>query len=208
MTEVVKGTGVGTIFAALAKAQASIQNPIKNASNPHFKSRYSTLDEGLNVARDALSAVGIAIFQRTYVIDNLLMLETVLGHESGESLSSHYPVIAIPYKPQDGMSCLTYARRAALFAAVGIAGEDDDGNTAQKATTIEHKPKVDTKASTDLLTKMKADLVQCKTTEDLGIWTAVNRENKAKLSISDQAIIVREYKNVAETLNSQESVNG
>lgn len=110
---------VGTIFKALAAAQKEIQNPAKNAKNTHFKSTYTTLDEGLNVTREALSAVEIAVFQRTYMTDSLLMLETVLGHASGEWLCSHYPVITVPYKPQDGLSALTYARRGALFAAVG-----------------------------------------------------------------------------------------
>ena len=129
---------VGAIFTALAKAQAAIQNPTKNATNPHFKSKYATLDEGLNVVREALSEVGICVFQRTYIVDNMVILETVLGHSSGEWLSSNYPVIAFPYKPQDGLSSLTYARRGALFAAVGIAGEDDDGNTSNKVRSEEH----------------------------------------------------------------------
>ena len=64
---------VGAIFKALAEAQAQIQNPTKNAKNNHFKSAYTTLDEGLNVIREALSAVEIAVFQRTYMTDSLLI---------------------------------------------------------------------------------------------------------------------------------------
>ena len=52
---------VGDIFGALAKAQKTIQNPAKNAKNSHFKNTYTTLDEGLNVVRDALSAVDICV---------------------------------------------------------------------------------------------------------------------------------------------------
>jgi len=186
---------VGAIFGALSEAQKTIQNPAKNAKNSHFKNTYTTLDEGLNVVRDALSAVGLCVFQRTYLTDTLLMLETVIGHTSGEWLASHYPVIAVPYKPQDGLAALTYARRGALFAAVGIAGEDDDGNTANKATTITTS-NASNEESAKLLAAMMEDLRKCKTSDDIAIWTVTNKENKSKLTLSDQALIVREYKTI------------
>lgn len=186
---------VGAIFAALSKAQAEIQNPSKNATNPHFKSKYSTLDEGLNVIREALSAVGICVFQRTYIVDSIVILETVLGHSSGEWLSSNYPVIAMPYKPQDGLSSLTYARRGALFAAVGIAGEDDDGNQANKAGSIAkpQKEAVSEEESAKILSEMIDGLNKCKNAEDLTIWHATNKNVKHKLVLTDQAAIVRQY---------------
>lgn len=190
---------VGDIFGALAKAQKTIQNPAKNAKNSHFKNTYTTLDEGLNVVRDALSAVDICVFQRTYLTDTLLMLETVLGHVSGQWLASHYPVIAVPYKPQDGLAALTYARRGALFAAVGIAGEDDDGNTANKVTTISTGK--DNSESSALLATMTEDLHKCKTSDDLAIWTVSNKPNKVKLTLTDQATIVREYKLIEKHIN-------
>lgn len=196
---------VGAIFTALAKAQAEIQNPSKNATNPHFKSKYSTLDEGLNVVREALSAVGICVFQRTYIVDSIVILETVLGHTSGEWLSSNYPVIAMPYKPQDGLSSLTYARRGALFAAVGIAGEDDDGNAANKAGAIA-KPQqgaVTEEESSKILSQMLDGLKECNTADALTIWSAANKNIKNKLVLSDQATIVREYKLTQERISKE-----
>lgn len=195
---------VGAIFKALAEAQKEIQNPVKNAKNPHFKSAYTTLDEALNVTREALSAVGICIFQRTYLTDTLMMLETVLGHSSGEFLCSHYPVIAVPYKPQDGLSALTYARRGALCAAVGIAGEDDDGNHANKVTTITTpKSDKDTKESSALLEVMTKGIEECQTEDELTVWTLSNKGSKANLTLSDQAIITRVYKTKLDKIKEQ-----
>lgn len=195
---------VGAIFCDLAKAQKTIQNPAKNAKNTHFKNTYTTLDEGLNVVREALSAVNICVFQRTYMTDTLLMLETVLGHSSGEWLASHYPVIAVPYKPQDGLSALTYARRGALFAAVGIAGEDDDGNAANKATTIATtKSIVDDNVSAALLAEMMAGLQSCQNEEELNVWTLSNKSNKSNLTLTDQALITRAYKQTMDRLKEQ-----
>ena len=51
----------------------------------------------------------------------------MLAHASGEWLSSDWPVCAIAEtaSPHRMGAALTYARRYALFAMVGIAGEDD-----------------------------------------------------------------------------------
>ena len=198
---------VGLIYKALAEAQREIQNPVKNARNPHFKSTYTTLDEVLNVCREALSQVGIGIFQRTYMADGILMLETVLGHSSGEQLASHYPVISVPFKPQDGLSALTYARRGALCAAVGIAGEDDDGNAAQKATVINTKkpepPAAEPQNSSKLLDEMTSSLEDCNTEGELAVWTLANKANKRNLTLADQAVITKFYKQVQDRIKDQ-----
>ena len=126
---------INEIAAALAKAQAGIQNPAKESENPHFKSRYADLSSGLNAVRPTLAANGIAIIQATGMEGDLMMLETRLVHVSGQWIGSIYPVCRFPTKQQEAGSALTYARRYALFALVGIAGEDDDGNEASKSDT-------------------------------------------------------------------------
>src|SRR4029079_18679907 len=57
----------------------------------------------------------------------LVRLTTVLAHSSGEWVSSDWPVCQISdiASAQRVGAALTYARRYALFALVGIAGEDD-----------------------------------------------------------------------------------
>jgi tagatose-1,6-bisphosphate aldolase non-catalytic subunit AgaZ/GatZ len=57
----------------------------------------------------------------------LLRLTTVLAHSSGEWISSDWPVCLITdiASAQRVGAALTYARRYALFALIGIAGEDD-----------------------------------------------------------------------------------
>jgi hypothetical protein len=57
----------------------------------------------------------------------LVRLSTVLAHASGEWIASDWPVCAISETatPHRMGAALTYARRYALFALVGIAGEDD-----------------------------------------------------------------------------------
>src|SRR6266536_5880620 len=54
-------------------------------------------------------------------------LTTVLAHASGEWIASDWPVCRLTdtATPHRMGAALTYARRYALFALVGIAGEDD-----------------------------------------------------------------------------------
>src|SRR5689334_4991482 len=135
--------GIGAIAGALAKAQAELINPNKNGTatiagpGGERTFRYASLASGLDVVRKCLGAHEIAVMQTTSIEHGQIILTTLLVHASGEWVSSAWPVIPAdePSAQQKGIA-LTYARRYALFAAVGIAGEDDldapDLNLLQK----------------------------------------------------------------------------
>lgn len=121
------------IATALVKAQRAFAPALKTSTNPHFRSRYADLAACVEAVIDALNANGIALIQRTHDSDNGVAVETLLVHESGESISGgilHVP--AAKHDPQGYGSALTYARRYSLMAACGIAPEDDDANAASK----------------------------------------------------------------------------
>ena len=194
---------VNEIFLALAKAQSLIQNPEKNARNPHFKSKYTTLDVGLTAVREALAAQGIAIFQRTYMVDKLLMVQTILGHSSGQWLSSDYPVIMYPAKPQDAMSALTYSRRASLFAAAGIAGEDDDGNSIANNVIEPPKSEPNTDESAKLRAIMQKELAVCTNLKALAAWSSKHGANKVKLTDADKDLVTEDFNNLQTALKER-----
>jgi hypothetical protein len=129
---------IGTIAAALAKAQAELTNPEKSLvatiRSPFPREgdrtfRYAPLSSGLDIVRKGLGRYEIATIQTTAIDQDagLLRLTTVLAHSSGEWISSEWPVCAIAdiASAQRMGAALTYARRYALFTLVGIAGEDD-----------------------------------------------------------------------------------
>jgi hypothetical protein len=129
---------IGTIAAALAKAQAELTNPEKSLvatiRSPFPREndrtfRYAPLSSGLDIVRKSLGRHEIATFQTTAIdqATGLVRLTTVLAHSSGEWVSSEWPVCPITdtASPQRMGAALTYARRYALFTLVGIAGEDD-----------------------------------------------------------------------------------
>ena len=129
---------IGSIAAALAKAQAQLVNPEKSlvgtirsdgptAAERSF--RYAPLSSGLDIVRKTLSQHEIATVQTTSIDETsgIVRLSTVLAHASGEWIASDWPVCTISETsaPHRMGAALTYARRYALFTLVGIAGEDD-----------------------------------------------------------------------------------
>jgi ERF superfamily protein len=129
---------IGTIAAALAKAQGELTNPEKSltatirsdgpgAAERSF--RYAPLSSGLDIVRKTLSQHEIATVQTTAIDQTagIVNLTTVLAHASGEWIASDWPVCAISETttPHRMGAALTYARRYALFTLVSIAGEDD-----------------------------------------------------------------------------------
>ena len=129
---------IGAIAAALAKAQAELVNPEKTLTailrSPFPREedrtfRYASLASGLDIVRKTLSRQEIATVQSTQIeaTTGHVNLTTLLAHASGEWISSDWPVCSTKETdaPHRMGAALTYARRYALFALVGIAGEDD-----------------------------------------------------------------------------------
>ena len=129
---------IGTIAAALARAQAQLVNPEKSlvgtirsdqTSGAERSFRYAPLSSGLDIVRKTLSQHEIATVQTTSIdaTVGIVRLSTVLAHASGEWIASDWPVCSISETatPHRMGAALTYARRYSLFTLVGIAGEDD-----------------------------------------------------------------------------------
>jgi hypothetical protein len=129
---------IGAIAAALAKAQGELTNPEKSLiatiRSPFPREgdqtfRYASLASGLDIVRKSLGQQEIATIQTTAIDQDSgqIRLTTLLAHASGEWISSDWPVCAVSElaTPHRMGAALSYARRYALFALVGIAGEDD-----------------------------------------------------------------------------------
>jgi hypothetical protein len=146
---------IGTIAAALAKAQAELTNPEKSlvavirtdvtGGTAERSFRYAPLSSGLEIVRKTLSQQEIATVQTTAVDQaaGIITLTTVLAHASGEWIASDWPVCATSETatPHRMGAALTYARRYALFTLVGIAGEDDIDAAATAAMLSEPRVK-------------------------------------------------------------------
>ena len=134
--EPVESPTIGKLIMALAKAQGQIKAAHRDSTNPFFKSTYADLASVWDTCREPLAKNGIAVVQRPNPTDgNTVSLTTVLAHESGEWMKGTLVMRPVKNDPQGVGSCLTYARRYALSAMVGICSdEDDDGNSSSLIT--------------------------------------------------------------------------
>lgn len=127
---------INELAAALAKAQASITGALKDSANPFFKSKYADLASCWDACRKQLTDNGLSVIQTTDIVSDTVVVRTTLAHSSGQWISGILPVKAKDDGPQAQGSGITYARRYALAAMVGLAQIDDDAEAAQGRTGI------------------------------------------------------------------------
>lgn len=126
-----KSTSIKNIAAALIKFHGAVGKIPKDAKNPFFKSKYATLSSILDAISTPLETAGLSYSQ---LPDGNNGLTTILMHsESGEYLQSTYEMHPAKNDPQGIGSAITYARRYALGAILGLnIDDDDDGNAASQ----------------------------------------------------------------------------
>lgn len=139
---------IGKIALSLSKAQGSLKAAVKDATNPHLKSKYANIASVWESCREALTANEIAVIQRPIPVEQAeVRIETVLIHSSGEWISGTIRIPAQQATPQGFGSAITYARRYALMAMVGIAPDDDDDGEAAMNRNGKAQPKQSNSAS-------------------------------------------------------------
>lgn len=133
------------ITAAMASAMAEMPAVKKDAKNPFLKNKYASLDNIIEVARPVLAKHKLFFIQHV----NDLGVETLIIHESGESISSG--ALKIPAETSKGLSIaqtmgvsITYAKRYQLAAMLGISSDDDTdgqiGNNSDLKPMIKATP--------------------------------------------------------------------
>ncbi len=138
---------IGELAKALAAAQGAMNNAKKSSDNPFFKSKYADLAEVWDTCREPLAKNNLAIIQMPGEIDaqGNIKITTMLTHSSSQWIKSTMNIKVAKLDAQGIGSAITYGRRYALAAMVGIAQEDDDGESAvgrnNKQTKSEPKAK-------------------------------------------------------------------
>jgi hypothetical protein len=124
---------IANLAKALSIVQGKLTHAKKDSANPFFKSKYADLESVWDACRSLLADNGLAVtqFPGTYSdLDKSMSLTTILMHESGEWISHEMSVPVTKADAQGAGSALTYMRRYALAAVVGVVQADDDGNAA------------------------------------------------------------------------------
>jgi len=128
-----KSVTIENLAEALIKFQGEVGNIKKDGTNPFFKSKYATLENVVNTVRPHLTKNNLAYSQIPCGENHIV---TILMHSSGEYISATAKMTPKDSSPQAQGSAITYLRRYALSAILGLATEDDDdGNSASTHNT-------------------------------------------------------------------------
>ncbi len=120
--------------SALAKALLQFQGEgvhlQRDAINPHYNSRHISLGSLMGHVMPVMNRCGLVLLQMPTVVDGVPALTTrIVEATSGEFVEATMPLSLAKVDPQSQGSALTYARRYALMAFLGlVADEDTDGN--------------------------------------------------------------------------------
>ena len=123
------------LFKAFANFKKKLKQPLKDANNPFFKSKYVPLENVVQVVDEAMIDTGLSYTQGIADLEEgYLRVDTIVLHESGEYMViKGSKVKPVKNDPQSAGSAITYARRYSLSTAFGIASDpDDDGNGASQ----------------------------------------------------------------------------
>jgi hypothetical protein len=226
---------IGAIASALAKAQgeltnpeksliATIRSPLPREGDRTF--RYASLASGLDIVRKSLSQHEIATVQTTAIdhTSGQIQLTTLLAHASGEWISSDWPVCASSETsaPRRMGAALTYARRYALFALVGIAGEDDldapdpliepspiklpepsppsQGQRKPAGGTLHRAPVLDHDGSGHLRDELLVEISVLADGEGLALWAHRRLAAKNTLTVDDARIVEAAYQTLLDAV--------
>lgn len=129
---------IANLSKALSIVQGQLTHAVKDSKNPFFKSNYADLGSVWDSCRSLLAENGLSVMQFPgEYIDGNMSLTTILAHSSGEFIEQEMSLPVSKPDAQGAGSALTYMRRYALAAVIGIYQADDDGNEAAKQKPVE-----------------------------------------------------------------------
>lgn len=123
-----KSESITNIGLALFKFQGEAKKIIKTANNPFFNSKYADLPSILDEITEPLQKCGLVLSQWP---DGEGLTTMLLHPESGEYFQANGTMKPTKNDPQAMGSAITYQRRYAICAILGLnVDSDDDGNAA------------------------------------------------------------------------------
>jgi len=138
---------IAEFAAAFCKAQGAFEDVLKNAEvkTGSYNFKYATLDAIISSVRPALASNNLSFMQSLIDGANGSGVETLIIHASGQWIKSFHPIKIVKNDNQGLGSALTYGRRYAISALLGIAVDsDDDGNEGDgkkiESVTVKKSP--------------------------------------------------------------------
>ena len=133
---------VTSISPAIAKALVLLSSKLeavaKTKTNPAFKSKYASLDQILESVKPTLAECGLAIMFRQLPQEStdVVCVQTVVLHESGEAVSGEFIAKTMKNDAQGVGGAITYLKRYGLVAMLALETDDDDDGNSASATKV------------------------------------------------------------------------
>jgi hypothetical protein len=120
------------LFKALLAFQKTPPTISKDGANPHFRSKYATLDNIMKETLPLLNKNGLVVTQHPATAEDGLVSVTTYIHHAETGASIHATVSSMTSGDSQKVgSAITYLRRYGLSSILGlVTDEDDDGNAA------------------------------------------------------------------------------
>ncbi len=192
-----KSDNINELATALNKVQAELKPVTKSSSNPYYSSKYADLTAILESCKKLLATNGLSVVQVCSVQEGgRISLDTTLLHNSGQWISGELLVLPKPdsnnfTSAQAVGSAITYARRYSFSAIIGIATEDDDGESAMERPS----PKKEVKKTptvvkeTRLQRLLRSVKAQGYTSEQMKAYLPLKYGVKTSGELTDEQII-------------------
>ena len=199
-SSVSRSESIGKLAAALSKFQAEVDNPTRDSQGHNYK--YANLANILNSVKQPLATNKLSVCQMLGSGVQGVSVTTILMHESGEYIQSEY---SIPQEtssrmsgPQQAGTTITYARRYALAACLGIAQEDPDAPKPTVSDQEGAKPKPVNQSLQQAVAEKQTQFAEqaCKDisamTEmgQIHLWTMENDKKMESLAESSKTLVM------------------
>jgi hypothetical protein len=116
--------------SALSKLQFAVRNPQR--TKKAFNYFYADMDEVLECIKKPCSDHGFSVIQMPFNHEDILGVETLLIHSSGEYIKGKFGSKLAKQDPQSVGSQISYYRRYSILSMFNLSQEDDDGATVSK----------------------------------------------------------------------------
>lgn len=191
----IKSESIKNIAVAMSQFRKQVKQPLKDADNPYFKSKYVPLENVVEAIDSVGGEHGLSFIQEVKTSDDgMVGVTTIIFHTSGEWLEFE-PLYLKPdsTKPQAYGSAITYARRYSLSSAFGITSDqDDDGNEAngnnkkQKDNVVKkHDQPTQDELKQEAIQRINALYEEMKQTDPNMTTEIINKKLCENLKVSD-----------------------
>lgn len=185
------------ISKAISIAQGEMRPASKSTVNPFFKSKYSTLAQIWEVIRDPITKNGLSVFQDVTSRDGMISITTRVSHSSGQWIE--FGPLDIPLLKKDAQavgSAISYGKRYALSAALGVVSEEEDDdaesamNGSKAALHVERKP-INNFNRDQTLKDLNLVLIDCGEEYEHKIFSHFDIESIVDLKDDDLKIVLK-----------------